>query len=99
MDGIKVPLYKFALSAVIFTAAITTTHASKDIQATADILKNCLDKNIAQQATENTTSKDAVIANCKKEFEALQAKIPASARLAVQQNVHTGVGKKLNKSK
>ena len=103
MDGIQSTQAKLlittAVAAILFTAGVSNSHANNELQATADLLKTCLDKNIAEQTAKQKPSKEAVIGRCKKEFDALEDKLPASAKVALKQNIQTGVGKKLKTKK
>ena len=102
MNGIIPTASKFAaiatLSALLLSSGIHAAPAGNDIQASSDLLKKCLDKHIAKHAAKKNPSKDAIIQTCKKEFNALQAKLPDSLKGALQQNVNTGVEQELKKA-
>ena len=86
------------LSALFLSSGIQAAPAGNDIQASSDLLKKCLDKHIAKHAAKKNPSKDAIIQTCKKEFNALQAKLPDSLKGALQQNVNAGVKQELKKA-
>jgi len=98
MDGIKTKHFKLALGVIIFSFGVTAGHASNDLQKSADLLKKCLDRNIAKETEAGTSQKDIVMTSCKKEFDALQAKLPDEARAGIENKIRAGVGNQLRET-